>query len=183
MATLATLMYRITNSRFCPHTGTCERVQDLTKSPFDMKWRHISLPSASKGMQRFSERADPVISPSLSMIHNCGSILRLKIALRLPPLPLGLSPKPFPSDFRRPSSFCAGHYTHTGDKVNHSPLYTFFWSPPNYTRSPDSTSSMAFVLQECNNTCTRLWIQSIKSALKRGSLAKALSYCRLKRSM
>ena len=74
MASLATLMYHITESRLCPHTGSCERMQDLIHSPFEMKRRQISLPSADKGMRRFSERAAPVISLIISMIHSCGSI-------------------------------------------------------------------------------------------------------------
>ena len=65
----------------------------------------------------------------------------------------------------------------------HYPLFTFFSSPPNSISDPKSTSSIAVVLEECRNTCTRLWIQSIKYAPKRGSLAKALSYCHSKRSM
>ena len=159
MDSLATLMYRITDSRLCPCTGVCERVQDLTQSLFEMKRSQISLPSPAKGMRSLSERATPVMSPSLSMIHSYGSILWLNIASRPPPLTLGLDPNPFLSYFRRPSSFCAGQSNHNGIKVNHSPLSTFFCIPPNYDRAPDSTSSMAAVLQECKNTCTHLWIR------------------------
>ena len=177
MASQATLMYLITKSRSCPCTCACERVQDMTQSPFERKWRQIYLPYATKEMRRFSERAAPVMSPSLSIIRSCGSIPWLNIASYLPPLPLGLAPIPFLSDFQHPYSFCAGQSNHTGVKFNHSHIFTFFWIPPNSTRAPDSTSSMAVVIQECKNTCTYLWIQSIKSAPKRGSLAKALSYC------
>ena len=126
MASLATLMYRINKSLLCPCTGACERVQYLTQSPFELNRRKISLPSTAKGVRRFSERAAPVMSPSLSMIRSCGSIPWLKIALHPPPLPLSLAPNPFPSDLRLPSSFCAGRSTHTGVEVNHSPLSIFF---------------------------------------------------------
>ena len=114
MASLATLMYCITKSRLCPFTGTCESVQDMTQSPFDMKRRQNSLPSAAKGMRRFYDHSAPVMSPSLSMIRSCRSIPWLNIALRPPTLPLGLAPKPFLSDFRRPYSFYAGRSTYTG---------------------------------------------------------------------
>ena len=131
MDSLATIMYHITESLLCPCTGACERVQDLTKSPFEMKRSQISLPSADKGMWRFSERVAHVKSPSLSMIFSYRSISWLKMVSCLPPPPLGLAPNPFPSDFWHPSSFCAVQYTHTGVKVNHSRLSTFFWIPPN----------------------------------------------------
>ena len=98
------------------------------------------------------------------MIHSCGSTTLLNTAYRPPPLPLGLSPIPCPSDFRRPSYFGAGLSTHPGVGVNHSHLSTFFWRPPDSMRDPNSTSSMAVVLQECKNNWTRLWIRSIKSA-------------------
>ena len=152
MASLATLMYIITNSQLCPRTGACERLQDMTQSPVERKWRQISLPSAAKGMRRFSRRAASIMSPSLSIILSCGSILWLNITSRPPPPPLGLGPIPRPSNFWSPSSFCAGRYTHTGVEVNHLPLYTFFRIPPNSNRAPDSTSSMEVVLQECKNT-------------------------------
>ena len=174
MVSLSTLMYRITKSRLCPRTGAYECIQDLTQSPFEINRMQISLQSYARGMRRFYERAVPVMSPSLSMISSCGSIPWLKIASRPPPPPILLAPKLFPSDFWRPSSFYAGLSTHTGVKVNHSHISTFFWSPSNSARSPDSTSYMAVMLQECKNTCTRLWIRSIKSAPKIGSLAKAL---------
>ena len=166
MASLDTLVYRITKSRLCPCTGACERMQDLTQSPFGIKRRQISLLSAAKGMRRFSKRAAPVMSPSLTMIRSCGSIQWLNIATRPPPLPIGLTTIPLLSTFRLLSSFCAGGSTHAGVKVNHSPLSTLFLIPPNSARAPDSTSSMAVVLQDCKNTCTRLWIRSIKSAQK-----------------
>ena len=126
MPSLATVMYLITESQLCPRTGACERVQNLMQSPFERKWIQISLSSDAKGMRRFSERAAPVISPSLSMIRSCGSTLWLNTASRSPPRPLGLAPIPCPSDFRRPSYFCVGLYTHTGVELNHSPLFTFF---------------------------------------------------------
>ena len=100
-----------------------------------------------------------------------------------PPPPLCLPPNLFMSDLRCLSSFSAGQSTHTGVEVSHYPLSAFFWSPPNSASAPDSTSSISAVLQECRNTCTCLWIQSIRSDPKRGSLAKAFSYCRPKQSM
>ena len=109
-------------------------MQDLTQSPFELKWKHIYLPSAAKGVWRFSERAATVMSPSLSMIRRCGLILCLNIALRPPPLPLGLAPNPFLSDFRRPYFFCASRSTHTGVGVIHSPISTFIWVAPNSSR-------------------------------------------------
>ena len=141
MVSLATLMYRINKSQLCPHTGACERMQDLKKSPFELKQKKISLPFAAKGMRRFSESAAPFISPSLSMIRSCGSIPWWKIASRPHPPTLGIAPNPFLSYFQHPSSFCAGRSTHTGVGVNHSPLSTFFWSPPKSARAPDSISS------------------------------------------
>ena len=134
-------------------------------------------------MWRFSECAASIISPSIYMIRSCRSTLWLNTVSLPPPPPLRLSPIFCPSDFRRPSSFCAGISTHTGVEVNHSPLSTFFWSPQNSARAPNSTYSMVVVLQDCKNIWTRLWIQSIKSSPKRVYLAKALSYCWSKRSM
>ena len=150
-------MYSITKSRLCPCTDACEPVQDLTQSLFDMKRRQIYLTTAAKGMRRFSECAAPVMSPSIYMIRSCRSIPWLKIMSHPPPLPPGLTPKLFPSDFQRPSHLCAGCSTHTGVKVSYSPISTFFWIPLNSARAPASTSSTAVVLQECKNTCKRLW--------------------------
>ena len=146
-------------------------MQDLSHYPFDIYQRQISLPPAPMGRRRFSERATCVNMPEFSLIRSCGSTPWLR------------APVPFPSDFRRPSSLGAGRSTHTVIVIIHSRLYTLFYKPRNSSKAPDSTSSMVIVLQECKNTRTHLWIRSIKSALKRGSLAKALSYCRSKRSM
>ena len=146
MASLETLMYLITESRLCPCTGACDRVQDLVQSPLERKRSYISVPSATKGMRKFFKRAAPDISPSLSMIQSCGSIPWLNIVSHPPPLSIGLSPIPCPSDFRRPSSFFAERSTHTGVEVNHSPLYTFFWIPLDSNRDHDFTSSMSVVL-------------------------------------
>ena len=158
MASLPTLMYRISKSRLCPRIGAYECMQDLTQSQFEINWRQIYLQSYSRGMRRLYQCATLVMSTSLSMIRICGSIPWLKIASLPPPPPRVLAPKPFPSNFRRPSSFCAGLSTHTGVKVNFYHLSTFFWIPPNSARAPDSTSYIAVMLQDCKNTCTRLWI-------------------------
>ena len=64
------------------------------------------------------------------------------------------APFPVPSDLCRPSSRGAGLSTHTGMEVNHSPLSTLFWRPRNSSKAPNSTSSIAVVLQEQRNTCT-----------------------------
>ena len=126
MMSLLTLMYCITASLFFPRTGACECVHYLMQSPFESNHRKISLPSAAKGVWRFSKHAAAVISTSLSMIRSCGSTPWLDTASLSPPPPLGLSSIPCQSDFRRPSSFCASISTHTGIEVNHSPLFTFF---------------------------------------------------------
>ena len=118
MNSLETLMYLITESLLCIHTCACERMQDLMQYPFERKQRHISLPSAVKGMQSFSERAAPVISPSLSMIYSFKSTPWLNTASLPPPPPIGLSPINCLSYLRRLSSFCAGLYTYTGVEVN-----------------------------------------------------------------
>ena len=148
--------------------------------PLRAKQRNIYLSSTPKGRRRLSERAAIFMLYILFIFCSCGSTPWLKI---VPPLPICLAPNPFLSDFRRPSSFGAGRSTHTGVKVRHSTLSTFFWSPPNSASTPNSTSSITVLLQECRNTCTCLWIQSIKSAPNRGSLAKAFSYCCSKLSM
>ena len=99
----------------------------------------MSLTSAAKGHHRFYGCYSAVISPSLSMTHIFGSTLVLKNASLSTPPPLDLAPLPFPSGFIRPSTLGPGRSTHLGFKVNHSPLSTFFCSPPNSARSPDST--------------------------------------------
>ena len=136
-----------------------------------------------QGERRFSERAAIAMLPRFFIIRSCGSTLWLNIVPPSPPLSTFLYPNPFLSDFRRPSSFGADLSTHTGIEVSHSPLSTFFWIPPNSDSTSDSTSLIAVVLQECRNTCTLLWMRSMRSVPKRLSLAKALSYCRSKRSM
>ena len=151
--------------------------------PFCRKHRKISVTSAAKGIWRFYERSNAVIPPSISVIRRCGSSTLLNTASLLPLPLLGLAPIPYSSDFRSPSSFCAVLSTINNVEVNHFPLSTFLWSPPNSVMDPDSTSSMSVVFQECKNTWTRLWIRSIKSAPKRGSLTRALLYCRLKRAI
>ena len=60
--------------------------------PFESKRRKISLTYTTQGMRRFFERASPFMSPSLSMIRRCGSILWLNIASRPPPRCLDLLP-------------------------------------------------------------------------------------------
>ena len=47
--TLQTPMLRNISSQICSCTGTCERVQDLMKSPFGWKQKQISLPYFAKG--------------------------------------------------------------------------------------------------------------------------------------
>ena len=136
-----------------------------------MNRRQISLPSAPKGRERFSGRAVIFMLPIFSIIRSCGSTPWLNIVPPPPPPPppaLCLAPNPFPSNFQRPSSFVAGRSTHTGVEVSHSPLSTFFWISPNSVSASDYTSLIAVVLQECRNTCTRLWIRSIKSSPKIG---------------
>ena len=137
MTSLPTLICFITESLLCPRTGACDHVQDLMQSTFERKGRQISLPPAAKGVRRFSKCADAVIYPSLSMIRSCRSVPWLNIALRLPPLPLGLAPIPFLSNLLIPSSFCAGLSTHTGVEFNHSPLSAIFWSSPHSARAPN----------------------------------------------
>ena len=100
-------MNRTTNSLVCPRRGACERVQDLSHSPFEMYRRQIYLPSAPMGRQRFSERATCFSMPKFSLIRSCGSTPWLR------------APVLFPSDFRRPSSLGAGRCTHTGIDVIH----------------------------------------------------------------
>ena len=111
------------------------------------KKRIPSLPSAPNVRRRFSKCSANVIFPRFSIIRICGLIPWLNIVPPPPPPPLCLAPNPFPSDFRCPSSFYAGRSTHTGVEVIHFPLSTFFWSPPNSVRAPNSTSSIAVVLQ------------------------------------
>ena len=153
------------------------------QSPSELNRRQIYLPSAPNGRRRFSECVAIVMLPIFSIIRSCGSTPWLKIVPPPPPPPLCLATNPFPSDFRSPFSFGAGRSTHTGVEVIHSPLSTFFWIHPNSVSTPDSTFSIDVVLQACRNTCTHLWIRSIKYAPNRVSLANALSYCRSKQSM
>ena len=112
---------------------------------FELQRRQIYLPSAPKGRRRFSDRAAIVMLPRFSIIRSCGLNPWLKIVPPLPtpfpppPRPLCLETKPFPSDFQSPSSFGAGHSTHTGVEVRHSLFSTFFWSHPNSASATDST--------------------------------------------
>ena len=115
-------------------------MQDLSHSPFDMYRSQISLPPAPMGRRRFSERATYVQMPKFSLIHSCGSN------------PLLRAPVPFPSHFQSPSSLGASRSTYTGIDVIHSPLSALFYKPRNSSKDPNSTSSMAVVLQECKNT-------------------------------
>ena len=101
-----------------------------------------------------------------------------------PPLPLLiLNPFPCTSELRRTSYFGIGRSAHPGVIVIHSPIYTFLCSSPNSASAPNSTSSIEVMLQECRNTCKRLWTLSIRSSLKSYFFSKALLYCRSKRSM
>ena len=102
---------------------------------------------------------------------------------RSPTPPLILDPFPCPSDSRRPSYFGVGRSTHLGVVVIHFPISTFFCFSPNFASAPNYTFSIEAVLQDCKNTCTRLWILSFRYAPKSGSFAKDLSYCRSKRSL
>ena len=126
--------------------------------------------------RRFSKCASDIISPNLSITCRCGSNLML-CTQYLPPNPsLIQEPLLCPSYFCRPSSFGVGRCTHTGVVVIHSHLSTFFCISTNSASAPDSTSSIEFLLQECRNTCIRLWILSIRSA-RRGGLSQ--SPCRI----
>ena len=153
-------MNRITNSLVCPRRGARERVQDLLLSPFELNRRQISLPSAPTGRRRLSVLTACFMSPKFSLIRSCGSTPRFNTVPSPTPLPPCRAPILFPSDFRRPYSLGAGHSTHTGIEVSHSPLSTLFCNPLNSSKAPDSTSSIDVMLQERKSTCTRLCILS-----------------------
>ena len=101
-------------------------------------------------------RAATVMLPKFSIIRICGSTPWLKTVPSQTPRPPCHAPNPFPSDFRRLSSFGAGRSTHTGVEVSHYPISTLFCSPLNSSSAPESTSLIDFLLQDCRNTCTRL---------------------------
>ena len=176
-------MYLIIFSRICPHKGACESVHCLTHSPLEWYCRQISIPSSAMGKKSFSERAADIISPNLSITCSCGFTPMLCTKFFPPLLTLILYPLPCPSNFRRPFSFDVGRSTHNSIIVIQYPISTFFRIHPNSFSAPDSTSSVEVVLQGCKNTCTQLWILSIRSAPDRGYFVKALSYCRSNRSI
>ena len=86
MTSLSTLMYRITASLLYTCIGASERVQDLMQYPFENKGRQIFLPSATKRIWRFYERAVAFIYTSLFMILSCRFTLWLN-NVSLPPTP------------------------------------------------------------------------------------------------
>ena len=124
--------------------------------------------------RRLSKQNAGIISLNISITLSCGYTLMFCTKSLLPPLQLIRDPLPCTPDLRGPSSFCVDRSTHTGAFVNHYPLSTLFWIPPNSASDHYSTSSIEVVLQECRNTYTCLCILSIKSTPKRGSFRKSL---------